>query len=180
MINKNTINNAVKKNNKHKRIRSWLRNNRHIFLIILFWYVYLVILAIDKINNYRNNHFVENVTKTTKYFDKAFTKLVVNECEDTNAILVALNYSDSDCDADFSVSSFMFSWCLSKKYKKYFHHIGKERLIQILKDYVIDGYEKVYIDNWTVWRKLEQQFDWWQNIHSDWQQAILFYIPNKE
>ena len=170
-MDKKKIDKAIKKR-KGGCVKRWFRKNRGIILPIIFWYIWLPMLIIDKIKEHNYKTFVENPRKTKRYFDKAFVKLIAFECDDPTIIEVGLNFDE----ADLSVRSFLYAPCLKGKHKRYFYRLGKERLSQIISEYEIDGYKKLYLDNWIAWDKAQQKFGWIENWDKDWEKAIVFYI----
>lgn len=178
-MNREQIELAIYKKENPSKIVSWWRKNNYKVLRVMLWYIYIPMMIHEKIVNRRIKNFSENKTKTRKYLDKAFPKIVAHYCPDISCILIVLGF-DPNNNGDFCTEDFKRGYVIGKKAAKYFSLLTIEQRKQMIIDYQIDGYKKMMLTNWQDWSKAEQKFNWPPNWGKDYDKGVVFYISEEK
>ena len=162
----------IRETEKKKRMtfRKWWNQNDYKVMRVIFWpiWLYQVLIEKHKDKSYKALTFSKETCK--KYLDKVMPKMVACYNNDHSEILIS--NADGMGDIQFSY----FGECKNKKMSRFFRKFRAELKQYILEEYTIDGYEKMVIDNWTVWEKAANMFDWWgKPYNSDDAKGALFY-----
>ena len=177
-MNRNKIDFALKKKERREHgIRAWLRKNDYKIMRVVLWFVWLPMYAYDKRRDKKRKEFIEDPLKTKKWLDKVFAKIVSFYCSDSKVILIMLG-SDSNLYADFCTEDFTKKYAVGRKAGRYFLQLTREQREEMIKNYVIDGYTKVYLQNWIDWDKIAQKFGWETNWNKDYDKAVVFYVDD--
>lgn len=178
MVDKHKIDAALKKKERRKHgIRSWGRKNGYKIMRVILWFVWLPMYAYNKWRDKKRKEFVENPLKTKKWLDKVFLKMVSYYCSDSKVILIMLG-NDSDFCADFCTEDFVKKYVVGRRAKRYFEQLTRKQREEMIKNYVIDGYTKVYLQNWVDWDKIAQKLGWETNWAKDRDKAVVFYAED--
>ena len=173
----NKIEQQFKKQEKKQNssLLKWWRKNNYKVMRILFFYIWLPSAALEKIkeNKYKNLAYSDELSK--KYLDKVLPKLAARYEEDPNLMLF---HDTSDFGGIHIYWDLCSSW-MKKKFRKevqYFTKFNLQLKEFIIEKYLIDGYQKMVLNNWIAWEKAKEKFDWGGTPYSqDYAIGIVFY-----
>ena len=156
---------------KRMTFRKWWNKNGYKVIRVILWPVWLSYILKEKYKDKSYDALAFSKETCKKYLDKVMPKMVACYNEDHSEILI----SNADDMGGIQFSCF-FRNCKNKKMSKFFRKFDVELRQYILEEYTIDGYEKMVLDNWTLWEKAEKKFGWWGTpYNSDYAKGALFY-----
>lgn len=112
--------------------------------------------------------------KTKKFLDKAFLRLVDYYNCSTDAILVLLGRIIDIRYADFCSDSLTYAKAVGNKIARYFSKMSINELNSLIKNYEIDGYDKILIENWMDWQHVKDLYDISFFGNTDTNKAVLW------
>ena len=169
MAIKERIQIEFEKKNKMTLSKWWDKNGYKIMRVILFP-IYLIVLLNEKRKDaaYKSLEYTDE--KCKRYLDKVMPKMVARHCEDANEILI------SSCDDMGDIEFSDFRRCKNKKAARFFLRFSQKVKEYILEEYVIEGYKKMVLNNWTHWEKAKEKFDWGGTpCNQDYAVGVIFY-----
>lgn len=151
----------LSKQSKKRDIERWWNKNKYTFMKIIFFPVWIFVLAMDKIgelNRKRERDLIgKNFSeeKCKKMLDKAVPKLALASCRDISKLIMITTVWDA---GGINFRDFEDSSHLSKREIKYFRRCSPYLNSYITYDYQIDGYSKMVVGTTEEWRAYYAKF----------------------
>lgn len=163
---------------QNNKLRKWWNKNDYKVLRVLFFYIWIPTWLCEKhrANKYRKLVWLPETAK--KYLDKVLPYLVRNETEHEEIL-----FTNAD-----DMGGIKFYWSFSrlekvKRYKtaaRYLCKFNQQVKQFIIEEYQIEGYQKMILDNWTLWDKAAKKFDWYSGPwDKDYAVGVIFYKEEK-
>lgn len=166
-------------NKKDSRLAAWWHKNDYKVMRVVLWFIWIPMWLHRKYVFRKKKQFVEIPSKTKKWLDKVFHKMVAHYCNEAEEILIVLGSDRENC-GDFSTNDFANYNGIGKRAKKYFELLTSEQRQQMIMGYDIEGYEKKLLLCRSDWEEIEQQLGWDTNWNEDYCKAVVFYDNNKK
>ena len=173
----NSIEKQFKKRDKKRdsALRSWWRKNDFKVARVLLFFIWIPYMIYKNIKDNSYNNLTFDTALTKRYLDRVLPKMAAQYEEDSNLIL----FHDSD---DFGGINFYWNMCsdwMAKNFRKetrYFRKFNREVKAYIVQEYIINGYEKLVLDNWIDWDRAKEKFGWGGTPYNkDYAKGVVFY-----
>ena len=159
-----------------KTLAKWWNKNGYKIMRVIFWPIWLYQVLREKKEKRDRERlnaagFSKEICK--RYLDKTLPMLIVKSGQATEEILLTTADDMGGVDID------RLYRCKNKKMSNYFLKFSVNVKHYILDEYIIDGYKKMQLNNWTDWARAKDMFDWGGTpYYADYAKGVIFYNDN--
>ena len=173
-----TIKNKIQKENEKKNkmtLSKWWNKNGYKIIRVILWPAWLFVVIKEKCHKKAYSELVFTNSTCKKYIDAVMPEMVRRHNNLHEEILI------SNADDMGAIEFVHFYHSKNKKANTYFLKFFNEVKEYILTEYVIDGYDKMIIDNYTHWYEAQRRFNWDSTPNSkDFAKGVIFYESLEE